>query len=106
MADQVQTLTRELKAALESLYGPRLRAVYLYGSWARGDARRDSDVDVLVVLDDFASYADEVDRAAAVAAEASLRSALSVSMVFLRERDWREQDSPFLSNVREEAVPA
>jgi predicted nucleotidyltransferase len=104
--DDVQTLTRQLKSALEALYGRRLRAVYLYGSWARGAAGRDSDVDVLVVLDDFESYAAEVDRTAALVAETSLRHGLSVSLVFVRERHWLEQDSPFLANVREEAIPA
>lgn len=36
---------------LRKLYGRRLRKVVLYGSWARGDARPDSDIDLLVVLD-------------------------------------------------------
>ncbi|MFN2378095.1 MAG: nucleotidyltransferase domain-containing protein [Candidatus Binatia bacterium] len=32
------------------LFGDRLLALVAYGSWARGEARRDSDVDLLVVL--------------------------------------------------------
>lgn len=33
------------------LFGDRLLALVAYGSWARGEAARDSDVDLLVVLD-------------------------------------------------------
>lgn len=33
------------------LFGDRLLAVVAYGSWARGEAQRDSDVDLLVVVD-------------------------------------------------------
>ncbi len=33
------------------LFGDDVLAVLAYGSWARGEAQRDSDVDLLVVLD-------------------------------------------------------
>ena len=47
---EVVAALRELKTALIELYGERLRGVYLYGSYARGDYHVDSDVDVLVAL--------------------------------------------------------
>ena len=30
-----------------------VRSVYLYGSWARGSAGRDSDIDILVIVDEL-----------------------------------------------------
>jgi Nucleotidyltransferase domain len=36
---------------LRALYGRRIRRVLLFGSWARGDAHPESDIDLLVVLD-------------------------------------------------------
>lgn len=44
-------LARAVAADLRGLYGPRLREVLLFGSWARGDAHPESDIDLLVVLD-------------------------------------------------------
>jgi len=44
-------LLAAIKQRLESAHGDRLRGVVLYGSEARGDARPDSDIDVLVLLD-------------------------------------------------------
>ena len=38
------------RAALEGRFGNRLRELVLYGSYARGEATEDSDVDVLVVV--------------------------------------------------------
>jgi len=43
-------LLAHAKAALVTAFGERLRMVIHYGSTARGDARDDSDVDILVVL--------------------------------------------------------
>ena len=71
-----------------------------------GDYDAESDFDVLVVLDDFASYGAEVDRAAEPTAALSLQYGVSISEVFVREQEWAAGDSPFLRNVREEAVAA
>src|SRR5688500_18749248 len=41
------------RALLEAHFGERLREVVLFGSCARGDADDESDVDVLVVIDEL-----------------------------------------------------
>ena len=106
MRGEAKTLLRELKAGLAALYGHSLRGVYLYGSYARGDHDAESDFDVLIVLNDFASYGAEVDRTAELAAALSLEYGVSISQVFLREQNWLTGDSLFLRSVREEATAA
>ena len=98
-----QTLS-ELKDGLAPFYGERLKGVYIFGSYARGVARPDSDLDVLIVLDSVSSYSGEVDRTSELVARVSLDSGISVSRVFVSEAAWRSQVSPFLENVREEAI--
>jgi predicted nucleotidyltransferase len=46
-----EEVARAVAEDLRSLYGRRLRRVLLFGSWARGDAHPESDIDLLVVLD-------------------------------------------------------
>ena len=105
MTRTAQTLLRELKAGLQTIYRDHLRGVYLFGSYARGEEDAESDVDVLVVLKDFDRYGAEVERTAELGATLSLKYGVSISKVFVRERDWRMGQTPFLDNVREEALP-
>jgi predicted nucleotidyltransferase len=49
----VASAITRFQRALEERFAARLREVVLYGSHARGTANEDSDVDVLVVIDDL-----------------------------------------------------
>ena len=102
----VQTLMNELKAGLRTIYADRLKGIYLYGSYARGEADPESDLDVLVVLDRISRYSEEVDRTSLLGSELSLKYGVSISKVYMRERDWLKRESPFLANVRDEAIAA
>jgi uncharacterized protein len=52
-----QTLLGEIRQRLLAVHGRRLQGVVLYGSEARGEARPDSDIDVLVLLERPIDYA-------------------------------------------------
>ncbi len=104
MNQHIWTLADCFRRELESMYQSRLRGVYLFGSHARGDAGPESDVDLLVVLDHFDRYGAEVDRTSTLGAELSLAHAVSISEVFVSEHDWLTRRTPFLDNVRREAV--
>ena len=94
----------ELKRHLQSLYGERLRGLYLFGSHARGEAREGSDVDVLMVLDDYRSAFEEIERSGQIVSDLSLACDCVLSLLPMRYRDWTEQATPFAFNVRREGV--
>jgi UTP:GlnB (protein PII) uridylyltransferase len=50
--EDVKDLTKEIKDHLIDRYGDDIRQVVVYGSYARGEATDDSDLDVLVVVSD------------------------------------------------------
>jgi predicted nucleotidyltransferase len=103
-SDTTRILLQELKGGLKTLYGARLKAVYLYGSYARGEQDEESDIDVLVVLTDFDRAAAEIDRASELTAQLCLKYCVLLSKVFGREREWLTSRTPFLNNVRQYAV--
>ena len=104
--DEVRKILHELKRGLKEIYGDRLRGLYVYGSYARREARPGSDLDVLVVLDEVESTWEEIKRTGQLVSEISLANDVSVSRIFLSESAWLTGDTPFTWNMREEAVPA
>ncbi|MFH1110227.1 MAG: nucleotidyltransferase domain-containing protein [Planctomycetota bacterium] len=101
---QVNDIARKINRGLAALYGARLIAVFVFGSYARGEADEESDMDVLIVLDRVESYGAEVDRTSEIIGELSLRYGVSISRVFVSEDEWLHGDTVFLQNVREEAI--
>lgn len=104
MPPEIQKLLKELKQGLIRLYGERLKGVYLYGSYARGDFQEGSDLDVLVVLDDFERAPAELEFTDDLMGDLSLEYLITVSPMFMREKDWLTADKPLLRNVRVDAV--
>ena len=51
MPKQIEELLKVYRGELESATDYRIKKVILYGSYARGDFRPDSDIDVMVLVD-------------------------------------------------------
>lgn len=95
----------EAKERLQETYGDRLRYVVLYGSRARGDARPDSDVDLLVVLKGPIENAwQETKRAMAPWDDLLMRYGLDFSIKPYTEEVYEDLGRPFIQNVREDAI--
>lgn len=102
--DELENLLRDIKSGLAELYGDRLYAVFLYGSYARGDQDAESDLDILIVLKDYARYSAEIEYTGELISDLSLKYGLSISRKFITENDWVNMDSALLRNVRAESI--
>ena len=98
------SILSELRQELVRILGDRFEAAYLYGSRARGDASPDSDVDVLVVVRGPFDYGDLIRRTSAMVSGLSLRYETVISRAFVSKERFDHEQSPFLLNVRREAV--
>ncbi len=49
--ENLQKVLKKTKLALEEVFGEKLKAVILYGSYARGDQDEESDIDVMALVD-------------------------------------------------------
>lgn len=104
MKRKISRLLHELRAELESTYGQRLANVILFGSHARGDAERRSDIDVLVVLEGDVEPGKEIARTGKAVATLSLKFDLVISCIFISAERYSRERTPLLLNIRNEGV--
>jgi len=104
MSRHIRRLLKEFKTNITRIYGEELKAVYLYGSYARGKNVEGSDLDVVVVLKDFERRAAEIRRTSDFVGDLSLDYAITVSPLFLREKEWETNKFALLRNIKAEGV--
>lgn len=51
MSEQTSQLLKEYALGIKRIYGNALKAVILYGSYARNDFNEDSDQDIMILVD-------------------------------------------------------
>ena len=104
---KIRKLMKELKVGLLLIYGDKLKAVYLYGSYARGDYRPGSDVDVMILLQNFRNYWNEQKKISQLASDVSLEYDVTVSCIFIKELQWKNagNELPLLYNIHKDGVP-
>jgi predicted nucleotidyltransferase len=98
----LEPLLTDLRTALEDLYGDRLVRLVLYGSQARGDTHPESDVDVLVVLEDSVESGREIRRMRDIRTRLGLQYERPLSLLPVSETEYRNQSSLWLANARRE----
>ena len=101
-----QDAIAQFKRKVSGLYGRKLREVILYGSWARGDATSDSDIDLAVVLEGPVSPSAEIDRMIDIITNIDLHYDVLLSVYPVSTNDYAVVQSPLLINLRREGVPA
>lgn len=105
MPRNIRKILREFKKGLAEIYGDQLKAVILFGSYARGDAHSpDSDIDVMIVLrGKFDSW--EMDkRSSELVAALSLENDVLISTKLASETQYANSKMPLYINVRKEGV--
>lgn len=51
MSQITQNLIEQYVSSVRNIYGSHIKQIILYGSYARGDFHKDSDVDIMVLVD-------------------------------------------------------
>lgn len=104
--EQALNIAGQVKSALEGIYGPRLRGVYLYGSAAKDKLTKDSDVDLAIILDKISNRFTEYERTSQLGSQVSLEYNTLVSFFFACDNDFKTGRFSIHRAIKQEGIRA
>lgn len=100
----IKEILQELKEELRNRYGSKFKRMMLFGSYARGEQRSDSDIDIAIILEDFSHACAEIERTGDIVSSLSLKFDTLISLVPIKEKDWRKRKTVLISNIKRDGV--
>ena len=101
---QTDEIMNELRDRLIETYSDRLIAMLLFGSQARGDAKPNSDFDVLIVLKDQVKTGKEIERTGYFLSPLCLKYNVVICNLFLSTTRFENEQTMLMQNIIEEGI--
>ena len=107
MPKSVQSIVYKFVQTMKVLFGSKLNKIIVYGSYARGDYGKNSDVDIMILVDlPEAEIKKFENRVYDVAFEIEMDTGVNISPVIKNREQFEywEDTLPYYKNVRKEGV--
>lgn len=101
--NEIQKFVKEV----QQLLGERLKKIILYGSYARGDYNKNSDVDIMVLTDlSFEEIEEYRDKISDIAYDIELDTGIILSPIIknIDKYNVRIKFIPFYKNIQKEGI--
>lgn len=107
MPKSINNIINEFTKKVRELLGDRVKKIILYGSYARGDYKSNSDIDIMILtdlnFDEIEKYRDEISD---IAFDIELEKGIVISPVIknIDRYNARVDIVPFFMNIQKEGV--
>lgn len=107
MPQIMQNLIEKYVIEIQKIYGVHLKKIIMYGSYARGDFRPDSDMDIMILLDmsdlELKQYSRQLSY---MTYDFNLDNDIDIKPIAKSEEHFRKwiENYPFYANIQREGV--
>ena len=107
MTNTINDILNEFTNKVKRLLGNRVKRIILYGSYARGDYNKNSDIDIMILTDlNYEEIENYRDKISDIAFDIELEKGVILSPVIknIDAYNARLNVNPFYTNVNKEGV--
>lgn len=102
---EIKSILLIFSKQLKEIYKDKLINIILFGSHAKGTAKEDSDIDILIILKDREiNIGNEIEKTSKVTFDLSLKYDKIISRLFMSEDYFNTYDSALIRNIRQEGI--
>lgn len=102
--EDIKDLANGIKRFLIDKYGDDIKQVIVYGSFARGEATEDSDIDMAIIIDDSLNTENVEKELSDLLFDILLERKELISIFAIPESIYENYNSPFILNTKAEGV--
>jgi uncharacterized protein len=103
-SENIIPILSSFKERARNIYGRKLKKVILYGSYAKGVANLDSDIDLMIVLSDMESPFIEIERLTEIKFSIGLEHDVFISTNPVSEDSFSHSKLPIFKNVFKDGI--
>ena len=100
---ELKSILTELKKQFQKLLGKKFSSLILYGSYARGDETEESDIDLLLLLNEELTQEEKI-LVDEILSQFSLKNDVVLSCIDYPLELYNNYNTPFLLNVKSEGM--
>lgn len=101
---KIKNIIKEADKEFRHIYSSRLKKIILYGSYARGDYSDESDIDLIILLDDMKNVNEERNNYLPVISRLSLKYDTLISAIPCNYKDFYNIKTPLFLNINREGI--
>lgn len=94
----INDILERVKTTLHDKFKENIKAIILYGSWVKGTAKKDSDIDLLVVFNNLSSDA----RKIIYEIEREISHERSISIISTTVEEFQDEKNPLFTAIKRE----
>jgi len=101
---EIRLILKKIKDFIVQNYGNKVKKVILYGSYAKGNPKESSDIDIMVVVDNSVNCYRIEEELNEILFDILIEHGKLVSLFVVKESLFENYRSPLFLNVREEGI--
>jgi predicted nucleotidyltransferase len=99
----IKPVLEKFKREIKGIAGDNLKKVVLFGSYARDEAKKYSDIDIILVFQKEPSV-EEKNKIREISNSLSLQYDVVIAEFLITQSEFQKYKTPFLLNVKKEGI--